>query len=142
MARDEVAKLAGTEWVGTGELWLDPLGNEAIRHECTLSVAAGSVRYTWVYEGKPQEGTITLRDRGATWCDSWHQGKPAECADVAGAWGLFALQYAYSAPGSPDWGWRIALAQRPSGELVLQMTNITPWGEEARAVRMVFTRKP
>jgi hypothetical protein len=28
----------------------------------------------------------------------------------------------------------------PAGELVLQMTNITPWGEEARAVRMTFTR--
>jgi len=25
--------------------------------------------------------------------------------------------------------------------LVLQMTNVAPWGEEVRAVRMVFTRK-
>lgn len=29
---------------------------------------------------------------------------------------------------------------RPSGELVLQMTNITSWGEEAPAVQMVFVR--
>ena len=40
----------------------------------------------------------------------------------------------------PDWGWRTSVAQRPSGELVLQMTNIAPWGERARAVRMVFAR--
>jgi hypothetical protein len=33
------------------------------------------------------------------------------------------------------------LSERPSGELVLQMTNVAPWGEEQRAVRMVFTRK-
>jgi hypothetical protein len=36
-----------------------------------------------------------------------------------------------------DWGWRIGLSLRaPTGELVLRMTNIAPWGEEARAVRM------
>jgi hypothetical protein len=26
--------------------------------------------------------------------------------------------------------------------LVLQMTNIAPWGEEARAVRMTFKQEP
>jgi len=37
----------------------------------------------------------------------------------------------------PPWGWRVAVAHRPSGELVLQMTNIKPWGEDGRAVRMI-----
>jgi hypothetical protein len=39
-----------------------------------------------------------------------------------------------------DWGWRIGLYLRPTDELALQMTVITPWGEEGRAVRMVFQR--
>lgn len=98
------------------------------------------MHYTWSDEGKPQEGTITLRDRGAVWTDTWHQPKSVECSETAGSWGLLALQYAYSAGGS-DWGWRILLAQRPSGELLLEMTNVAPRGEEMRAVRMVFTRK-
>ena len=41
-----------------------------------------------------------------------------------------------------EWkGWRInPCHQEPSDEWVLQMTNIAPWGEEARAVRMVCKR--
>jgi hypothetical protein len=29
---------------------------------------------------------------------------------------------------------------RATGELVVQMTTITPWGEESRAARMVCSR--
>jgi hypothetical protein len=54
---------------------------------------------------------------------------------------LFQLQYEYGPDA--DWRWRIALTLRaPTDELVLQMTNIAPWGEEARAVRMVAKRQP
>jgi hypothetical protein len=140
MPNAELAKLVGTKWTGTGELWLDPLGNEAEKSECTLAVDPEVIRYTWSYQGKPQEGRIALRAGGATWSDSWQQAKPVECADVPGAWGLLATHYAYAAGDGPDWGWRTILALRPTGELVLQMTNICPWGEEARAVRMIFTR--
>ena len=52
-------------------------------------------------------------------------------------WALATVQYTYM----ENWGWRINLCFRePTGELVLQMTNIAPWGEEARAVRMVCKR--
>ncbi|CAN5765170.1 hypothetical protein BH24CHL6_BH24CHL6_16730 [soil metagenome] len=47
----ELSNLGGTEWVGTGELWLDPLGNEAQLYECTLSVGAScfpmSANFAW-----------------------------------------------------------------------------------------------
>lgn len=51
----------------------------------------------------------------------------------------------YSGGEGPPWGWRLIVSLRPSFEgapesLVLQMTPLTPWGEEARAVRMVATR--
>jgi hypothetical protein len=62
MARADLAKLVGTQWVGTGELWLDPLGNEAHRYECAMSIGTESVRYTWSHEGKAHEGTINLRE--------------------------------------------------------------------------------
>ena len=141
MARADLSKLAGTTWNGTGELWLDPLGNEAHRYECTMTIDDSTVRYTWSYEGKEHQGVYTLRDSGITWTDSWHQSKLAECTELPTAWGLFAHHYKYSAGEGPEWGWRTVLSQRPSGELVLQMTNITSWGEEARAVRMIFTPK-
>jgi hypothetical protein len=141
MSRADLSKLAGTEWSGTGELWLDPLGNDAHRYECSMTIDASTVRYTWSYEGKPQEGVYSLRDNDITWTDSWHQTKLVECALLPDAGGLFAFHYSYGAGEGPEWGWRTVLSQRPSGELVLQMTNIPHWGEEGRAVRMIFTPK-
>jgi hypothetical protein len=138
----KLEELANTRWRGTGELWLDPLGDEAHRYDCTLAVGTDAIEYTWSHEGQPHQGRIELRDGSARWSDGWHQPQQVDCRAVPGAWGLLALHYSYSAPGSPDWGWRITLSQRPTGELVLQMTNIAPWGEEARAVRMLLTREP
>src|SRR5580698_8231857 len=58
---DALSKLAGSRWAGTGELWLDKLGNEAHKYECSLTVdaaAVGSFSYTWSHEGKAQKGSV------------------------------------------------------------------------------------
>ena len=134
-----LADLAGTRWMGEAELWLDPLGHEVLRSDCTIAVATDGIRYTWSHEGKPQEGSVTLRGHGADFTDTFHQPEPMRCRDVPGAWGLFQVVGTYG-PES-DWGWRIGLSRRtPTNQLVLQMTNIAPWGEEARAVRMTCGR--
>jgi hypothetical protein len=136
------AKLAGTRWTGKGVLWFGgPTHDDPNPFEGTLDIDAGKVSYTWFADGKPQQGTLTLGERGVTWIDSWHQPKAVELSPVPGAWGLLALQYTFAVPKSPDWGWKIVLAQRPKDELVLQMTNVFPWGEETRAWRLVVTRK-
>ena len=141
MAQSGLATLAGSRWVGAGELCLDPLGDEAREYDCTMTISDGSVRYTWSHEGTPHEGVFTLRGGRASWSDSWHQPNAVECSELPEVPGLLALHHAYPASGGPDWHWRTTLSERPSGELVLQMTNVAPWGEEQRAVRMVFTRK-
>lgn len=134
-----LSALDGTRWKGTAELWLDPLGNDADRSDCTISVDSNIVRYTWSHDGNPHEGTITLRDNSADFTDSWHQPEPMNCSRLPEAKGFFQVQGRWG-PES-DWGWRIGLSLRvPTNELVLQMTNITPWGEEARAVRMICSR--
>ena len=143
-------ELNGTRWAGTAELWLDPLGDDVVRGECTVSVDDDVVRYTWSHEGKSHEGkshegkshegSITLREDDAEFMDSWHQPQPMTCRRVADAWGLFQVLGEYG-PQS-EWRWRTGLSLRaPTDELVLQMTNIAPWGEEARAVRMICTRQ-
>ena len=135
-----LSELNGTKWVGTAELWLDPLGDSVVRSDCTMSVDDNVVRYTWSHEGKDHEGSITLRGDGADFIDSWHNPQPMTCQRVVGAWGLFQVQGEYG-PQS-DWRWRTGLSLRASTkELVLQMTNIAPWGEEARAVRMICRRQ-
>lgn len=140
MTTREIAALEGTEWEGTGEPWLNPLGDEAARYPCTLRVSADGARYTWERDEKTHEGTIELRGARATWSDTWHQPDGADGAVVKDSCGLLSLFSTYEA-GGPSWGWRTTLSQRPTSELVLQMTNVAPWGEETRAVRMVFTRR-
>lgn len=132
--------LASTRWTGSGELWLDPTGNRAETGPCTLAIEADRIRYTWERGGTTHAGEFVLDPAGARWSDTFHQPQPTRLRPIPAARGLLAFEYDYPAPPDPDWGWRIHLSRRPGGELVLQMTNITSWGEEARAVRMVFTR--
>jgi hypothetical protein len=133
---EALQKVAGIKWLGTGELWLDAGQDDAHRCECTLQVEANAIAYGWFHEGKGQSGRFSLSGAEVGWSDTWHQSDPVKCARILGAAGLLACQYSYSMSG--DWRWRVVLSQRPTAELVLQMTNIAPWGEELRAVRMIF----
>lgn len=130
--------LAGTTWKGTNELWLDPLGDEVDRSEGTIQLDESTVRYTWLREGTTHSGKIELREDGADFTDSWHQTEVMVCRRLPVVRGFFHVEGAYGPQA--DWAWRISLSQRPSGQLVLQMTNIAPWGEEARAVRLTCTQ--
>jgi len=137
-----IEHLNGTEWAGNGELWLDPTGYEARRHPCTAVVEGNTLRYRWTVDDAWQEGVFHVEpDGSARWRDSWHQKDEVRCRPEPGGMALVNVHFTWTPPTGPDWGWRIGVCERPSGELVLQMTNVTPWGEEARAVRMIFDRK-
>ena len=130
-----------TKWKGKGELWLDPEGNSAELYDCELTIDDESINYSWFYENEEKHGSFSFNETGGDWVDSWHQEKPVHCAFDSNAWGIFTLSYEYEVPDNPNWGWCSKLSERPDGSLILQMTNITPWGEEGRAVRMVFNRE-
>lgn len=132
--------LKGTTWSGNGELWLDPEGNNTINHECELNIDSDAIHYSWSYENRTQKGSFIFNENGLVWKDSWHQPKSVQCANRPETWSIFDVSYTYEVPDNPNWGWQSKLSERPDGSLVLQMTNITPWGEDGRAVRMVFTR--
>lgn len=137
-----VPDLVGTRWAGRAELWLDPLGDEAQISDCALAVHESAIEYTWSHEGAEQRGSLGLTPPGARFTDTFHASEPMECVARPDAWGLVDVLGTYGPPDRPPWGWRIQLSLRPTDELVLQMTNITPWGEEGRAVRMVGARVP
>lgn len=135
-----LAELDGTRWQGTNTLWLNEDAEAAVS-DATVAIDGDQVSYTWSYEGKAKRGSIEVRpDGGALWRDSWHQPEPMACARAAPTTALLAVSGSYPAPPGADWGWRLALSLRPSGELVLRMTNVTPWGEEQLAVRLIATR--
>jgi len=138
-----ISELDGTRWIGTAELWLDPLGDEVARSDCTIAVDDDVVSYTWRHESTAHEGSISMRSDGSggDFVDSWHQPEPMACLHVPGTTALMEMRGRYGE--ALEWGWRIGLSLRtPTGELILQMTNVAPWGEEARAVRMTCTRQP
>ena len=128
---------AGSVWKGHAELWLDPLGDSAATSECMMAVEADRVTYTWSHDGTSHTGSIALgTDGGADFTDTFHSPEVMPCAAVTDGWGLLQVFGTYGP--DRDWGWRLGISYRqPTGELVLQMTNVAPWGEEARAVRMI-----
>ncbi len=136
-----IDKLAGTTWSGKGELWIDPNGNDAILYDCKLNIEANAIFYSWIYENETRQGRFTFNDKGAVWVDSWHQPNSVQCVHANDSWSIFNISNTYEVPNNPDWGWQSKLSERPDGSLVLQMTNIAPWGEDSRAVRMLFTRE-
>lgn len=130
--------LANTRWTGTNELWLDPLNNNVVTSDCTITVVPDGVTYSWSYEGKPHEGKIVVKaDGSAEFSDTWHNPTPMACAAVPSTWALVDVFGTYAAGDGPRWGWGITISRRPDAELVLQMTNYSPWGEHGRAVRMI-----
>lgn len=139
-----LATLSGSRWTGTAELWLDPLGHEAHVSPCTIELDRAAVRYTWAHQGTAHQGTVALGGEGGTFTDTFHAAVPMPCRAVP-SWAPVDLTGTYEAGDGPPWGWRILLSHRPPFEgapeaIVLQMTNVAPWGEEMRAVRMVATR--
>ena len=131
-----LADLKGTKWSGSAELWVDPLGNKVALSVCRLFIESDGVRYNWSHEGQEHIGNVTLYDNQAGFTDTWHQPDEMRCQYSKDIRGLFQIEGRYGP--QLEWGWRIGLSYRsPTSELVLQMTNIAPWGEEARAVRMV-----
>lgn len=135
-----LANHAQSRWTGESELWIDPLGNEGLTSAATMSIEGGGVTYTWLYEGAGKQGELLWDGETLTWKDSWHQPEPVALSPALGHGSLVAAEYSYAAGSGPDWHWRIKLVERPDATVVLQMTNIAPWGEEARAVRMTLHR--
>lgn len=116
------------------QLWLGP-DADAPTSEVTATITDGTLRYVWRYKGAEQQGVLTPAADGARWQDSWHQGSEVEARNVPAFGALVCVVDDYG-PSDEPWHWRIGVCQRPDGTLVVQMTNITPWGEEARAVQM------
>lgn len=139
MTKDLIRTLQGTQWKGTSELWMDPLGNEVSESKAILRVGPEHITYNWSHEGTTHTGEFRLDESGISWKDSFHQPGPVSCELIKRQIGIFTVQYTYKAGSGPNWHWRMKLSQRPDDTLVLQMTNITPWGEEGRAVRMIMS---
>ena len=78
----------------------------------------------------------------AAWVDTFHTSSTgimlSEGPYAEGGASISVLG-AYAAPSGPAWGWRTSF--EPTGHrLLIRQLNITPAGEEGRAVETDYTR--
>lgn len=146
-----LAQLVGS-WRGTAKLWLEPdvLADESPVLGSIHLVLEGRFAiylYQGAIEGEPQHGMFTfgynttLDQYEGSWLDSFHNntaimccvGKPKE----RGFWVLGT----YPDPaGGPDWEWRTEVELLDREHLTLTAYNISPEGQESKAVETVLTR--
>ncbi|GAB4559136.1 MAG: DUF1579 domain-containing protein [Haliangiales bacterium] len=154
-----LAQLVGS-WAGTAKTWFEPgkLADES-PITGTIRLAAGgrfavheyqtSLKDTAI-EGLAIHGYHIDRARYETaWIDSFHTGtsilfslgaEAAAGATPPAAEPLSVLGH-YPAGDGPPWGWRTALTMPSADQLIITHFNITPEGQEAKAVEISYRRR-
>lgn len=152
-AHRRLADMAG-DWEGSFKLWFEP-GDPACE-----STQRGTIRsllggrfllheYETEMNGDPVSGVAIYGYHldGGTWESAWGEsfGTGTQLmfsTGRAGPQSAFGVLGSYGdGQGGPDWGWRTEIEQPDADTLVIVMTNITPQGEEAKAVETRYTRK-
>ena len=78
---------------------------------------------------------------GSAWVDSFHTGTSVIFSTAAAQASQFWLLGSYGdGQQGPPWGWRTDIDQPDIDTLVITMFNISPQGEEARAVETRYRR--
>jgi hypothetical protein len=139
-------------WSGPTQTWLDPSSApDESRTEVTVESLLGGrwirIDYQGSVQGKPHAGQMIVgyhkdaKEFEISWVDSFHTGtsvmlstgapRPDGAVSALGSYGA----------GGERWGWRTVLRQPKPGELVIEAYNVSPAGQEDRAVETRLTRR-
>lgn len=149
-AHARMARMVG-EWAGETRTWFEPgkLADTSPWRGTVRSILEGAfveIAYEGAIGGEALRGRALLghhldRERWEmAWVDGFHTGTAVMYSTGAGADGGIDVRGHYPAGDGPDWGWRTVIEQPDADRLVITMFNVTPGGEEAKAVEVQWRR--
>lgn len=150
---NELAKLAG-EWEGTTRVWFEPdVPTDEAPIRGTIRSALGGRclvhEYVTLFMGEEEQGIALYSwhiDRQCfecAWIDSTHTGTQIMYSEGTEGQDRFSVLGSYGGHnGDLPWGWRTEIDLIAADQLSIIAFNITPQGEEAKALEILYRRKP
>ncbi len=148
----QLALMAG-RWSGVTRTWFEPgeLSDES-PSQGTMRLVMGGRFLLWEYhgslDGEPIQGLaligydVTASRFEMAWADTWHMGSAVMfCQGPTRGERPEVLGFYPDPGGGPDWGWRTEFVLESPDRLTITATNISPEGQEARAIETVYTRQ-